>query len=431
VTGGKAEKATPESGVADPVLRYHDGTKHHFHRFAQSMGYLDWASQPHPFRSFIGSPVVSLHPDPATREVGSALPVARVDYDQLYQSGPFDSSSVTAAAIGDVLRHALGLSAWKQFRASRWALRVNPSSGNLHPTEAYIVAGAVEGLSDAPAVWHYAADRHALEQRCVFESDAWRQAWEDRSPVWLVALTSIHWREAWKYGERAFRYCQHDLGHAIAAVRIAAVLAGWRVAMLPDWSQREIASLTGVDRDQDYVEAEREEPGCVLAVAGGALPDTSREMRIAFLEAVQRGRWVGRASQLSEDHVDWSLIDEVARATEDSGRPISPAVPVAQDFSPAHKSRSEDLRDDPAPAHADARALILQRRSALAFDGRTSIDLSRFTAMLSRVMPGRHTPWDALWWTPRIHLALFVHRVDGLEPGVYVLPREPAALACL
>ena len=26
--------------------------------------------------------------------------------------------------------------------------------------------------------------------------------------VMLVALTSIHWREAWKYGERAFRYCQ-------------------------------------------------------------------------------------------------------------------------------------------------------------------------------------------------------------------------------
>jgi len=31
-----------------------------------------------------------------------------------------------------------------------------------------------------------------------------------------LALTSIPWREAWKYGERAFRYCQHDLGHALA-----------------------------------------------------------------------------------------------------------------------------------------------------------------------------------------------------------------------
>ena len=38
----------------------------------------------------------------------------------------------------------------------------------------------------------------------------------------LVGLSSIHWREAWKYGERAFRYCQHDVGHALAAIGIAA-----------------------------------------------------------------------------------------------------------------------------------------------------------------------------------------------------------------
>jgi SagB-type dehydrogenase family enzyme len=445
VTPGDAEKGAPESGVTDPVLRYHDGTKHHFHRFAQSIGYLDWASQPHPFRSFTGSPAFSLYPaDPTTSAVssGPSLPLARVSYDQLFQPGSVGPSPVTPAVIGDLLRHALGLSAWKRFRDSRWSLRVNPSSGNLHPTEAYIVTGVVEGLTDTPAVWHYAADRHALERRCAFDSDAWQAACGDRSPMWLVALSSIHWREAWKYGERAFRYCQHDLGHAVAAVRLAAALAGWRAAMLPDWSQREIASLIGVDRAEDYEEAEREEPACVLALAGGELPHASAERRIALVEAVQRGRWAGRASQLSEDHVDWSLIDQIARATEDPGRSLEVAQDVAQDFSPARDSGSEDLRYDPAhnsgskglrddAAHIDARAVILQRRSALAFDGRSAIDLPRFMAMLSRVMPGRHAPWDALWWTPRIHLALFVHRVDGLDAGLYVLPREAAALGRL
>jgi nitroreductase len=97
-----------------------------------------------------------------------------------------------------------------------------------------------------------------------------------------------------------------------------------------------------------------------------------------------------------------------------------PALVVAQDVSSAHAERG-----------LDARALILQRRSAIAFDGRSAIDLPRFIAMLSRVMPGRRAPWDALWWTPRIHLALFVHRVDGLDPGLYVLPREAAALGRL
>jgi nitroreductase len=44
-----------------------------------------------------------------------------------------------------------------------------------------------------------------------------------------VGLSSIHWREAWKYGERAFRYCQHDVGHALATMRISAAALGWRL----------------------------------------------------------------------------------------------------------------------------------------------------------------------------------------------------------
>ncbi len=33
-------------------------------------------------------------------------------------------------------------------------------------------------------------------------------------------------------------------------------------------------------------------------------------------------------------------------------------------------------------------------------------------------------PWDSIPWDPTIHLALFVHRVDGLLPGIYLLLRR-------
>jgi nitroreductase len=79
----------------------------------------------------------------------------------------------------------------------------------------------------------------------------------------------------------------------------------------------------------------------------------------------------------------------------------------------------------------DARALILQRRSAVAFDGHSRIDRARFLSMLSRVMPAASTPWNAMWWRPAIHLALFVHRVDGLSPGLYLLARARQALETL
>jgi SagB-type dehydrogenase family enzyme len=385
------------------VHTYHDGTKHHFHQYARSAGFLDWASQPNPFRSFDGAPVFPLYPDPAASPIVHAR------------------SPLTAAVVGDVLRHSLGLSAWKQFRESRWSLRVNPSSGNLHPTEAYAVAGPIAGVGETPAVYHYAPDRHALEQRCAFDPVAWSGAIPDPAAVWLIALTSIHWREAWKYGERAFRYCQHDMGHAVAAVRIAAALAGWRAVMVPEWSHGDIAVLTGIDRDEDYVDAEREEPGCLLwlnpqsalrtpasTVSTPRLPDRAR-----LLTAVHDGRWSGRASQLSEEHVQWTFIDDIARATEDPGRsresiPSIPPIEIPSDAA------------SPVPN----RPLVLQRRSAVSLDGRSSIDAQSFLTILSRVMPADGPPWDALWWDARIHLALFVHRVDQVDSGLYLLVRD-------
>jgi SagB-type dehydrogenase family enzyme len=368
----------------DAVDRYHDGTKHHFDRFARSLGYLDWASQPNPFRSFDGADAVPLSPRPGA----------------------------PATAVGDVLRYSLGLSAWKQFRESRWALRVNPSSGNLHPTEAYAVLP--EG------VFHYAPDRHALESRCRCQTPV-------GDGEFLVALTSIHWREAWKYGERAFRYCQHDLGHAIAAIAIAAANAGLEARLLTGWSHDDIAAMTGVDRTEDFG-AEREEAGCVIAVGS-----RSRSQQAVAQAVWPAGLWTGRANQLSADHVDWPIIDEIARAT----RVCSPFDGLRVSGSVA-TARGELVEPRGEPARAVAlssskgerypRSLILQRRSAVALDGRSSIDRDRFLAILTQTMPGDMTPWSAVPWDARIHLALFVHRVDGLDPGLYLLVRNVDAI---
>jgi hypothetical protein len=49
-----------EQNSIDTVLTYHRRTKHHLHRFASSPGYLDWATQPEPFRTYIGAERVDL-----------------------------------------------------------------------------------------------------------------------------------------------------------------------------------------------------------------------------------------------------------------------------------------------------------------------------------------------------------------------------------
>src|ERR1035441_4965604 len=47
----------------------------------------------------------------------------------------------------------MGLSARKEIADASWYLRINPSSGNLHPTEAYAVLPALEGLPGGAGVY--------------------------------------------------------------------------------------------------------------------------------------------------------------------------------------------------------------------------------------------------------------------------------------
>jgi SagB-type dehydrogenase family enzyme len=381
------------------ALQYHRTTKHHFNRFARSLGYLDWATQPDPFRRYTGSPVIALPRD----VVAGDRP-----YSALYHRGA-DAHSMDDQSIAEFLRCSMGLSAWKQYRQSRWALRVNPSSGNLHPTEAYVVREA--------HIYHYAAREHALEHRTSLDRQAWDTFTHGHSGF-LVALSSILWREAWKYGERAFRYCQHDTGHALAGMRLAASLLGWTLTVLPRWSDSSLSTLLGLDRDADYDGAEREEPECLAVVTSGETADWLSSDPERLVAAARAAAWSGRANRLSADQVPWPIIDDVSRATRYPGM-----APTAGRSRLDAEAEASALPVD----RVRARDVILQRRSAVAFDARSSLPREQFLSMLSRLRPGA-PPWDAIDWSPHVHLILFVHRVDGLTPGVYAYLRDPSVL---
>jgi SagB-type dehydrogenase family enzyme len=399
--------AKPAPFPLDAVTAYHHATKHRFDRYAAALGYLDWATQPNPFRRFAGAARLAL-----PREA----PATPLPFGSLYDRDSVPPAPLGPESIADFLRHALALSAWKRAGASRWSLRVNPSSGNLHPTEAYLVLPAGAGFGDA-GVWHYAPEDHALERRAAVNEAAWRAALAALARgAFLVGLTSIVWREAWKYGERAFRYCQHDLGHALAALRFAAVLHGWRLALLPEWPHADVAALLGLDRDADFLPAERELPQLVALVTPPGDASPPRALGAAALGLWRASAWSGKAAPLSSDHQPWPILDEVAVATEMPSAGADP--PLTAGPAPP-----------PALPGAEARAMIQRRRSAVALDGASAVELPAFARMLRMTVPGPHPPWDAWPWQPQVHLALFVHRVRGLDPGLYFLARTADAAA--
>jgi SagB-type dehydrogenase family enzyme len=394
------------------VDEYHQRTKHRFNRYAASLGYMDWANQPHPFRYYEGVEVTRL-------ELNRELPP--VEYDRIYQPNSTKPSLVNLQTLSDFFYYSFALSAWKQAESSRWALRVNPSSGNLHPTEAYLLSTSVNGDEATVNLYHYVSETHVFERRASFSPDLW-QSLLGHLPngSFLVGLSSVMWREAWKYGERAFRYCQHDLGHAVAAMRISAALCGWHLKLVSNWSTDEVATLLGLDRRQDFIDEEHEEPEVLAVVIPKPTDDmysaTVSPPTKAMVDAIRSADWYGRANQLSHDHVPWSVIDEVTTATKMLRTGAPDMNPIAFHNWP---------QTGESPTEVDARQIIRQRRSCQALDGSSKTTLDVFLRMLGRTLPGTHPPWDALWWPPMIHLVLFVHRVDGLTPGLYALVRNP------
>lgn len=423
-----------DTSADEAVVAYHERSKHHFHRYAAALGYMDWATQPDPFRRYAGADLVRL-PLP---KLGRPLP-----YWQLYVSASVPPMPLSLASVSLFFRYALSLTAWKQSGDTKWPLRVNPSSGNLHPTEGYALLPEIEQIGATPALYHYAPREHALERRAVLNAARWSELTEYFGEgsfpegSFLVGLSSVQWREAWKYGERAFRYCQHDVGHALASLRIAAAALGWTLVLQGNVSDATLANLLGLDRDEDFAAAEREEADLLAVISPNvAVADITAAPLMKSTPLTAHGSdvlWQGRANTLSPaNSVAWPAIDIVTQAIRSCA-----STPIKEDF--AGFPSADALLVTPnsgyiGEARRTAERAIIGRRSAVAMDGATAISRATFFRMLGRLMPTKENqamPWDALSWRSRIHLGLFVHRVDGLVPGIYALIRDPLKVETL
>ncbi|MDD5472290.1 MAG: nitroreductase family protein [Sideroxydans sp.] len=401
--------------MSDPraarVMAYHARSKHALDRYAAGPGTLDWEAQPAAFRDWTGCTQMALPRDVLASDIAwGELGAARAPL-------PFDTNT-----LGSFFRLSLGLTAWKEYGSARWSLRAHPSSGNLHPTESWLITSQVPGIADG--LHHYQNLHHALERR----------AWNDDASapgVWL-GFSSIHWREAWKYGERAFRYCQLDMGHVLAAVSYAAALHGWQPRLL-SLDANEVAQALGVDRAEDFANVEAEEAEVIVAL------HTDENAHATTWQ-----HYAGAPSLLDPRPLyQWPVIEEVAAAT----RGISPFdCHSGAGRNPAHTNNPCEARTNSTASSIDpldsglrrndgedirAAQVILKRRSAQAFDGESVMPHDLFKRMLASLLAGGSPVWNLWSHTPRVHPVLLVHRVEGVAPGVYVLPRAESAIGPL
>ena len=406
----------------DAVHLYHERSTHRPDRFAPGPGRLDWATQPDPFRTYAGAPILEL---PLAGDDLSA------SWEQLHRPGAVAPRPLDRPALGAFLELALGLTAWKEFGTSRWALRANPSSGNLHPTEGYVLAPDTPGVG--AGLYHYRSREHVLEHRWAPTADDARTL-GGLLPAggFLLGLSSIHWREAWKYGERAFRYCQHDAGHALATARYAAAVLGWSARLLEPLGDGDVATLLGLDREEDLEDLpaqDREHPDTVVLVGPPtAIPEGAARIAGAIddLTGLARGGvWTGRPNALSPAHVPWPEIDTVAAATrspDGSGHNRD-----AQRTGRASGRRTRGRRLGPGRRTHPATAQRGGHGRAHGSSGRAVSPPSRSPAPAPRGPPVGHPPLEATDPPGAVRPPGRRSRFRALRPrAVRLGPRRPA-----
>jgi SagB-type dehydrogenase family enzyme len=282
-----------------------------------------------------------------------------------------------------------------------YALRVNPSSGNLHPTEFHFCSQGLAGWPDG--LYHYRPSSHTAEQRAI--GDFGRKLVDTRAPL-IFVLTSIAWREAWKYGNRAYRYCLHDVGHAWQALTLAARSIGCESYALGHFSDDRVADRCLLHED--------EWPMLIVGLHGPCIP-------VRGLDPVETILFGGQPNRLSEEQLPYRLIEEIHAATKLSTEATIPSV----DQSKASGRAEISLPPLVSTSHSFG-DVVRARRSALDFTGGgESISFSQLATVLATAQERLFADFATARF---VCLYLYVHRVEGLKPGVYRYWPEHAEL---
>jgi SagB-type dehydrogenase family enzyme len=399
---------------------YHHQTKHTLQKLMGDHRTLDWANQPDPFRRYEGASLLDLPPVSTVRDLslGSAL--------HSINSSVSDASALDLDSISTLLYYSMAISNWKQIVGTqhRWALRVNPSSGNLHPTETHLLLRGLSGIDDG--AYHYYVKSHALELRSSgnVANEVWSCLTNSAAPPVVIVLSTIFWREAWKYQQRAYRYCHHDMGHALAAILLAAAALGWRSEVFAEFADDQIRALMGFENGD-------ENPLLIIGLRPTALVESGNAAptKPTVAGTTAESAFAGRPNQLSNEIIHYPIIDKVHAATllstnqlASRRQPLPARIPVVESCD------SPVALNEPSALSANADEIVRRRRSAVDMDGRQRMTKSDLAAILIASTSGFSSDFQRPLDGYLVELYLYIHRVDGITPGIYFWNRQEQQL---
>jgi SagB-type dehydrogenase family enzyme len=283
------------------------------------------------------------------------------------------------------------------------AFRAAACTGALFHVELYVVSGPLPDL--AAGVYHYGAHDHALRllragdfRPRLIEATGGEPSAVD-APL-MFALTSTWWRNAWKYGARAYRHAFWDSGTILANLVSVAEGQGIAARVIVGFADREVNALLDV-------RPSREAAIALMAVGGGGGGAADVRLETPALDLPVR--------QLSPYQVDYPEIT-AAHAVSSLGSGSAAAAWRAGLAAPAQTRPRSRTSDEPIEA------VILRRGSSRRF---SHAPISR--AQLDALLASATSHFDADAFVG-CDLYVIVNAVEDLAEGAYVYDRASGGL---
>lgn len=255
---------------------YHMATKHSYYSVRSMPNRLDWDNQPWAFKSY---PENYLH---------TALNLELESHAFLYYIASIDAK--------------------KSYPGVEYYLRINPSAGALYPNEIYFQSRNNAGIEDG--IYHLNIAENAITLlQSIKEEGIERFLHLDKQIEGFIFLNSaLYYRSAWKYKNRAFRYCLLDSGHLLGCMENSCYIHNKEYTMVYDFEREKLNELFGFTQEEFFLSA--------VVVGKETIKDvTSLDMKLEHID----GTRVFESNEMIE--IAYQNSCEVKHKTAQSLRP--------------------------------------------------------------------------------------------------------------
>ncbi len=391
--------------MIDSAASYHAHTA--YRRDNMSPHFLDWENRPSVYKTYPQGDIIEL-----PREVD----FPRLNLSTLIRGkGAHRLEPLDVEGLSRLLLFTNCLSAKARQGQETVYFRSVPSAGALYPTELYMAALGVKDLENG--LYHLSLAQHRLvllRPGHVSLSGA-IHADVGPCPILTLLLTTIFFRSTWKYGSRAYRYHLLDTGHVLENLILAVKSLDLPFTLAYDFDDHHLNQALGVD------------PSREVTLAVGAVPGKGQHPLKDQGELSSLPPSFKEASRVSPRETDYPQIAEIHRA---GNRILSGSGPrVMDNLGITPPERWVSIEEGPWPEVRGYGDTVFLRRSRRNF---VSQPLTRNKAMALLEGLCHGGSGEPPGSRPRtLATGILLNRVQGFEPGFYLLDGDQKALGLI